>query len=440
MENKLRLLEVGAYGILGGWAYWLVGCGQWARADFGFWLGLWLGLWIYAGLGGLMLWRGRWGLAGLVAAGLAWRLAWWDSLPILSDDFWRFIIDGRLWLAGENPFLYRPMDVPAALAERIGLASLRAGCNSMQYYSVYPLLSQLWFGAAVKMGAGQVAAEVFYLRLQLIFGEIFLWWGLYKLLNNKKLLVLWLLSPFVIIEGAGNLHFEFMQLAFLVWGLYFYERGRWVGAGVLVAGAAACKLLPLLLMPILVFGLAGWGRRIGFGLLVMGIVGLSFWPFLRGGALGHIGESLHLYVGRFEFNASIYYILRELGYWWYDMNMIATWGKLLYIAVFLWVWYLAIFRRGWWLRRQAFWAVAGYYLAATTVHPWYVANIFLLGLLAGYWRLGLAWSVLVFLSYSAYAGAGERAAWLWLEYGGLSVLALLFCRNQNLQNFRIWAD
>ena len=42
-----------------------------------------------------------------------------------------------------------------------------------------------------------------------------------------------------------------------------------------------------------------------------------------------------------------------------------------------------------------------YFFIATTVHPWYIINLILLGILTGY-SFPILWSMTVFWSYSAY--------------------------------------
>jgi hypothetical protein len=44
----------------------------------------------------------------LIGAALLFRLLLLFAVPALSDDFYRFLWDGRLSLEGINPFLYTP--------------------------------------------------------------------------------------------------------------------------------------------------------------------------------------------------------------------------------------------------------------------------------------------------------------------------------------------
>src|SRR5436190_18183056 len=63
------------------------------------------------------------------------------SWPSLSDDFYRFVWDGRLMNAGFNPFTSIPADM--VLRGLPGLdQNLFEELNSKNYYSVYPPVAQ----------------------------------------------------------------------------------------------------------------------------------------------------------------------------------------------------------------------------------------------------------------------------------------------------------
>lgn len=441
--SLFRYFSLILYLALGGSFYVYLASAQVPRAAFSEWLLFWLILWVWAAIGWLAVLKYRyWPWAWIAVGAVFWRLAWGNSLPILSDDFWRFLIDGRLWAAGVNPFLYTPeqlISAPIAATTNLNLEELYTGCNSKNYYSVYPLFSQIWFRAAATVGQGDLHLEVFALRAMLFIADAFAILGLSRLLRQigqpPAYALFYALAPFTIIEGAGNLHFETAQLAFLIWSLLAYMQQKYNRAALLFAAAAACKLLPLLILPILVFRLPTWRARFQFSAIVGVLIPLSFAPFLSLEVVQNIGQSLHLYVGVFEFNASIYYILRAFGFWLYDMNMIATWGKFLSIFVLAAVLFVAIFRQSWTVFEQALAAFALYFACATTVHPWYIGNILLLSLLTRFRFLGLTWAFLSFFSYHAYSGDGEKIVFLLAEYGLLLLAALLcFLRSKTVKS------
>ena len=78
------------------------------------------------------------------------RLVLMFSFPKLSDDIFRFVWDGRLWLAGHNPFDHLPTwYMEQGLAIKGLSPTLFEQLNSPEYYTIYPPLAQLTFTIAL---------------------------------------------------------------------------------------------------------------------------------------------------------------------------------------------------------------------------------------------------------------------------------------------------
>ena len=166
---------------------------------------------------------------------------------------------------------------------------------------------------------------------------------------------------------------------------------------------------------------------------------LTFLPFLSAEFLQYFSATIALWFQKFEFNASIYYIIRWIGFEVVGWNIIGTVGKILPINTILLVAALALFRRNNSISSIAttmLFAVFGYFLLSTTVHPWYVATPLLLCLFTNY-RFPLVWSFMVVLSYTAYGKEGfDENLWLVaLEYVVVIGFAVweVFFPNSNLK-------
>jgi hypothetical protein len=131
-------------------------------------------------------------------------------------------------------------------------------------------------------------------------------------------------------------------------------------------------------------------------------------------------SSLDLYFRKFEFNASVYYIARWVGYQFEGFNTIASTGPLM--AMF------AVLSLGLYWHRERRPTIANfpvaiiaaltiYYMFATTVHPWYLCPLIAFCTLTSY-RYPVIWSGMIFFSYSAYqCDPAEEMLWLIaLEY------------------------
>lgn len=372
------------------------------------------------------------GLKQMLVMATLLRVAFIVSTPELSDDFYRFFWDGHMVVNGHHPLEATPNGV-----EALGYANdidphgtLRQGMNSNEYPTVYPPVSQLFFAVSAAIGGHDLGSQIFILRLLLVAMEIWAIWLLAQLLprfgRRPEDAAWYAFNPLVIVEVSGNLHFEGTLVTFLALGLLGWASKRpWLAvAG--ITGGIASKLIPVLALAPLPRWL-GWKKAIIVGLAVAVACAALFVPFLWG-SLDGFGASMTLFVSQFEFNASLYYVVREVGTAIMGYNPIAAVGPWLKVATVLWVLWV-VFRR----KLDAKGAVhalllawTGYLLLATTVHPWYVVPLVGLATLAGsVWPL--VWSCTVWFSYSHYVGGGfqENYWWIILEYA-LVLIAMIW--------------
>ncbi len=361
--------------------------------------------------------------------GIAFRGAFLLAIPNLSQDFYRFLWDGRLIIEGINPYLFTPdsfaslgMVIPQGDQLINGMGMLNAS-----NYSNYPPVLQLCYAIAALFAGKSILGSVIVLRLLLIAADI----G--TLLFGKKLLeklrlpkhyIFWFfLNPFIIIELTGNLHFEGVMVFFLVGALYFMAVKKWLWSAVFLGLSVSTKLIPLLFLPLLLpyfisqfeSNLQAIKKLVLYYLTVLGTVVLLFLPFLSIAFIENFAATISLYFTSFEFNASVYYLIRWIGFETVGWNIIGTAGKVLPVVVVLFLLYLSFFGKAKKLSQLLVLMLFGicfYYLLSTTVHPWYLVVPLVLSLFTKY-RFMLLWSFMVVLSYSAY-GPGVFQENLWL--------------------------
>lgn len=379
----------------------------------------------------------------LVAIAIISRLVFLLAIPNLSQDFYRFIWDGRMILQGFNPYLYTPAsfialgEYPISQAQQlvVGMQALNAS-----HYSNYPPINQLLFTLANLFSSSSFLGSVIGLRLIIIAADIgSLYFGA-KLLQRLSLSpnkIFWyILNPFIIIELTGNLHFEGVMLFFIILSLYLLHKNKWQWSAVIFALSISTKLVPLLFLPLFIkcFRVKDNHSKIDFKKLIYFyiIIGVStlvlFTPFFSMEFVNNYSKTVGLWFGDFEFNASIYYIAREFGYLITGYNQIAIIGKILPVIIFTSIWYIALTRQNQnfiTLIKSMLIAFTVYLLLSTTVHPWYIASILLLSIFTNY-KYPLIWSFIIIISYLAYANA-DNTENLWIigfEY--LVVFTALF--------------
>ncbi|MGH1336466.1 MAG: hypothetical protein ACRBFS_10090 [Aureispira sp.] len=391
------------------------------------------GIWIYRAPKTFKAEHWRYYLGGA----LLLRLVFGAALPELSDDFWRYLWDGRLLSHGINPYQY----VPSALLEQpiyeqAHLAQLYPYLNSPDYYSVYPPLTQLLFATATYCFPANVAGSVLLLRLLIVVLEM----GTIVLLlrylkqNNKApyLAFVYAFNPMIIVELSGNLHTESLMLFFLILLLYFWSKKQYYRSAFACSLAVAAKLIPLMLLPLLCWRL--WFKKGVIYATIVGVVNVVlFAAFYDLEMILKIRESMGLYFQHFEFNASVYYFFRYqvLDEYW------LLWD---YHEYFMDVYYLEeALRLDWFVLLRRFlpiatvigilgiafrhystasvangclWIFALYFFFGTTVHPWYISSLVLFAVLTNY-RFPLLWSALLGGTYISYqGGVFEEQTWV----------------------------
>ena len=386
-----------------------------------------------------------WAVIGITA-----RVLFLPSIPNLSQDFYRFIWDGRLLISGINPYVFTPEQLANGLLKTTELTSLEAisnakiliqgmGSLNASHYSNYPPINQLCFALAALFAKTSVLGSVIVLRIIIIGADLgILYFGkkLLERLNLPAKNIFWyFLNPFIIIELTGNLHFEGVMLFFVIWSLYLLDKKRWVLAAILLGVSVSVKLLPLLFLPLFYKYLApdglfkkGFWKMKKFYWVTLTTIVFTFAPFASKTFISNFSATIGLWFQNFEFNASVYYIIRWIGFQTVGWNIIATVGLILPMVVFICIVLLAVFRKYNTTQKLItgmLLAVSIYFLLATTVHPWYIATPLLLSVFTKY-KFPLLWSFMICFSYAAYGANGfnENLSLVAIEYSVVIGVAL----------------
>jgi hypothetical protein len=190
-------------------------------------------------------------LAAALLAAVAWRAVLVAAPPLLSDDVYRAVWEGRIQNHGGNP--YEWMDRPEAdrwISLRDGVWE---GVNHKFYTAIYPPLWQLTARLVARASDTVWAMKAFLVGCELLCLPL-LAHGLERrgLPPGRLLILAW--SPLALVEVAGSGHNEPFGALFVLAGLVLIERGSGLGAAVAAALGAQAKLLPGLIA-------LAWARR-----------------------------------------------------------------------------------------------------------------------------------------------------------------------------------
>ena len=190
------------------------------------------------------------------------------ALPNLSDDFYRFIWDGRLLANGIHPFSELPDFYLSSGLSIPGIdQALYDQLNSQAYFTIYPPLAQFIFWISALASPQSILGSVVVIRIFVLAAEIGSLFLIKRLLiefnlHPKKILV-YALNPLVILELTGNLHFEAFVILFLLLSLYLLYKSKIISSGISFGLAVGAKLLPLIFLPLFLIRL-GLKRSILF--------------------------------------------------------------------------------------------------------------------------------------------------------------------------------
>ncbi|MGG6229882.1 mannosyltransferase [Tenacibaculum sp. SDUM215027] len=405
------------------------------RTEFTKLLFLWIGLFVSYFF---ILRSKQLSFAYLVGIAVIFRLIFFFAIPNLSQDFYRFIWDGRMILEGLNPYLSLPQTFIEQNNYPINQANeLYKGMGALNgsHYTNYPPINQLCFLIAALFAKNSIIGSVVIMRVLIILADIGILYFGKKLLERLQLPVknifLYILNPFVIIELTGNLHFEPVMLFFLVWSIYKLQQQKWFSAAILLACSVSAKLIPLLFLPLFfqwfVKGEAsvfkGLKKLTFFYLVVISTIALLFLPFYSSELVSNYTNSVGLWFRNFEFNASFYYVARGIGYLFRGYNEIAIIGKIIPIVTIFFLLILTFFKKNKSVKQlivSMLFALSFYYFLTTTMHPWYIATLLILSVFTQY-RYTVLWSLVIILSYQAYANSPwkENLWFVALEYVAL---------------------
>lgn len=216
--------------------------------------------------------------------------------PSLSEDTLRYVWDGRVVVAGFDPYALPP--------EAEELASLRDPLWQVMPHqkvpTVYPPLALGLFAMASRLPEPLSSFKILLSLLDLLgCACLFLAARELGLPPARSLFYAW--NPLVVLEVAGMGHIDALMTMLAILAVWLLARGRSAGAAAAAAGAVAAKLLPILALP-------AWTRRAPRPLLFAAVAGALLVAVFLPVALaeGGLPPGLKIYGRTWEFNGPLF--------------------------------------------------------------------------------------------------------------------------------------
>lgn len=367
-----------------------------------------------------------------LAIAIALRVVCLPHPPSLSDDVFRYLHEGNLVLAGENPYLTAPADTDPSLR-----GAYFDQINNPGIPAAYPPAVQYALAGGVLLSPNP-------LGMKLVFGffDLLVFVVLWRLLSSQGLPPARALvhgcCPLMAVEFAGQGHSDSLAVLFIALTLLAVQSTRPAIAGLCLGVATAGKLLPAVLLP---FVSRSAGSPIRSGLSFVAILAALYAPFLVASA--DLFRGTLEYTARWRSNDSLFAAIHGaaegvIASGWLDAVGPAWLQEPQRLAkIPLALLGLAVLGRSWLHghppQRAAYLFFVFFVAASPTVHPWYVA--FLMPFLCIYPNWGfLVFTGTVFLAYHVLPAWLAERRWeeqLWIKvleylpfYGGV----VLLCR------------
>lgn len=224
--------------------------------------------WLPFGLGAWQVLRldRRAAFALIAAGGVLLPLVAARQPPTSSDDMYRYVWDGRVQLAGVDPYRYPPSAPQLGplrddfLWPDVANWCVPTGCtriNRPDVPTIYPPVAEAVFVAVAVLSPGTARERPMQLTMAAFAAAVglLLWYALRRLGRDPRRAVLWAWCPLVALEAGNNAHVDVVAAglaAAALWQLAGHPgTRRAVAGGVLLGLAVATKLTPALLGPAL---------------------------------------------------------------------------------------------------------------------------------------------------------------------------------------------
>lgn len=347
----------------------------------------------------------------ILIAAVIFRLTLLGGTPSLSDDIYRYLWDGRVQLAGINPYTYAPNDPALAFLSNEQASFI----NFPHLRTVYPPISQFAFWLGVSITQTLTAQKFIF-----VCTEVITIIALLIILRCRRINPLWVLAyawhPLVVLEISGSGHNDSLGIAFLWMGIAAWQLSRYGSSALSFAAAFLSKFGSLIMIP------WWWFRKKAYVWLFI-FTALCVIPLLLHiQIVTNIGESFSgVATVRMDANSSLYFILTGL----LNNAMLTKIVVLVFTGLFL----------IWWARREA--DPVRYLLGAFSVvalltpvlHPWYLLWVIPCFCFVRFIPMIILTGtvVLAYTIWPAYASTGVWSMPLWarlLEYLPVMILGI----------------
>ncbi|MGA9295502.1 MAG: glycosyltransferase 87 family protein [Ignavibacteriaceae bacterium] len=319
--------------------------------------------------------------------------------PAGSDDYYRYLWDGKVQANGINPYAYAPDAKELTYLHSDKLPGL---VNHANMKTLYPPLTEIFFYISYLISGESYLG----LKLLLLFFDLITIYGIFLILKKlnlgKKYLLLYAVSPLPIFQFFVDAHADGFGLAFIIFAIFFYLDNRKVLSYILIGLSICIKPIGLLFIPLLFFTEKSISEKIKIILLPVLICAAMYIPYVF---TGTPFQALIKFTENWTFNGIVFDVLNSFMHNNQKARLICG---IIYFFIFLVILYS---KKD--LLEKTYLSIFLLLIFSPVVHPWYVSWLVILLPFVPRWS-GIFYASLV--SLAAITDLNYQLSGIWKEY------------------------
>ncbi len=246
----------------------------------------------------------KWLLPFIIVSGLLFRATLIPTEHSTSDDYYRYVWEGKMIANGYNPYEYAPGD---STLNKLHSSILPEKVTFKNLTTIYPPVAQVVFTVAYLIGGETTLG----LKVIFLFAEIFTLLLIIKLLRyackDTRYVLLYAWLPLPIMEYMINAHIDVAALPFFLAFILFVLKEKPVPAAIMFAICFLTKSYAVFAIPLLLYKIS-YRKILLFVPVASVIVIAAYIPFLN--QRHSLTDMLSTYLVNWEFNGSFYNVFK----------------------------------------------------------------------------------------------------------------------------------
>lgn len=321
--------------------------------------------------------------------------------PIATDDYYRYLWDGKVQYHRLNPYRFAPEDKELALLQSTDLPSK---VNHRELKTIYPAVAQIFFLVGYSITGEDIRGFKFLLFLSEAATIVLLGLLLKQLGKGLHLMLVYAVSPLPVLLFMVEGHMDALAFPFVLSALLFFVKRRTTVALIFLGLSISVKLIPLLLVPLFAWQLAGIMNKFKVTLLPILISVICHIPYISG--LSGLFETMDAFSSVFYFNNLIFTLLLQF----FSNEMSHAIVMIFFLIIYGCIVFSGRLDGAERLIYKGYYIYFVFFLFSPIVHPWYLGWV-LIFLPFTMKFSGIFFTGLVNLSNSVYIGYLEHGIW-----------------------------